>query len=270
MNHMIEKILETASGNVHYWISDQIKPDRITIFFLHGLTASHDLFEKQIGHFSGAYNVIAWDAPAHGASRPYRDFTYEKAANAAEAILRANKIDGAVFVGQSMGGFITQSVIKRYPYLVKGFVSIDSTPFGEKYYSKSDRWWLRQIEWMSAFYTDKALRKAVAKQVTRTERSYRNMYQMLSFYDKKELCHLMGIGFAGFLEDNCDLEIKCPVMLIVGECEKTGKVKRYNEQWSSDLNVPIAWIKDATHNSNDDNPEQVNECIGRFMEQFGG
>ena len=176
---MIGKILETKYGNVHYWISEQIISDRKTVFFLHGLTASHELFTNQTEYFSKKYNVITWDAPAHGASRPFVDFTYEKAAVAAAEILKANGIGGAVFVGQSMGGFITQSVIKRYPEIVKGFVSIDSTPFGEKYYSKSDRWILRQIEWMSALYPDKSLRKAIAKQVTRTERSYQNMYRML-------------------------------------------------------------------------------------------
>ena len=54
-------------------------------------------------------------------------------------------------------------------------------------------------------------------------------------------------------------------MLIVGEKEKTGKVKQYNEQWSQDLNVPITWISDAAHNSNDDQPEQVNKNIEKFI-----
>lgn len=37
-----------------------------------------------------------------------------------------------------MGGFITQAVIKRFPAIVKAFVAIDSTPYGNNYYSKSD------------------------------------------------------------------------------------------------------------------------------------
>ena len=262
---MIEKILNTEFGDVHYWITDSIDSNRMTLFFLHGLTASHALFEKQIPHFEDNYNVVVWDAPAHGLSRPYADFTYEKAANDAVKILDENGIESAVFIGQSMGGFITQSVIKRYPERVIGFVSIDSTPFGEKYYSRSDKWWLRQIEWMSNLYPDKSLRKAVAKQCTRTERSYQNMLNMLSGYGKKELCHLMGIGFAGFLDDNSDISINCPVLLIVGEHDKTGKVITYNKQWAKDLGVPITWIKDAAHNSNDDRPELVNELIDLFV-----
>lgn len=264
---MIEKILETESGNIHYWISENYRNECGTIFFLHGLTASHDLFVNQVEYFSKGYNVIVWDAPAHGLSRPYKDFTYEKAALAAVQILKDNDIKEAAFVGQSMGGFITQSVLKRFPEYVKCFVSLDSTPFGEKYYSKSDRWWLRQIEWMSALYPDKALRKAIAKQCTTTKRSYQNMFQMLSVYDKKELCHLMGIGFAGFLEDNCDLKITCPVLLIVGEHDRTGKVIHYNIAWAEELGTSITWIKDAAHNSNDDQPEQVNKYIENFLKK---
>ena len=264
---MVENIIDTQFGKVHYWISENIQSDKLTIFFMHGLTASHELFANQIECFSGNYNVIAWDAPAHGKSRPYKDFTYEKAANDAVRILGKNGIAEAVFVGQSMGGFITQSIIKRYPDVVKGFVSIDSTPFGEKYYSKTDKWWLRQIEWMSALYPDKVLRKAVTKQCTENERSYQNMYGMLSKYDKKELCHLMGIGFAGFLEDNCDLDIRCPIMLIVGKKDKTGKVQQYNKAWSADLRVPVIWIENAAHNANDDQPDQVNQHIKEFLER---
>lgn len=122
---MLEKILHSESGNVHYWISNTIRKESLSLFFLHGLTASHDLFVNQIGYFEKDYNVIVWDAPAHGMSRPYRGFSYEKAANDVIKILKENKIDSAVLIGQSMGGYIAQSVIKRFPEYVKAFVSID-------------------------------------------------------------------------------------------------------------------------------------------------
>ncbi|MDD3416107.1 MAG: hypothetical protein PHY47_19240 [Lachnospiraceae bacterium] len=34
--------------------------------------------------------------------------------------------------------------IQRYPQTVTAFVGIDTTLFGKTYYSKSDKWWLRQ------------------------------------------------------------------------------------------------------------------------------
>ena len=89
-----------------------------------------------------------------------------------------------------------------------------------------------------------------------------------SDHAQRKRAFLMGIGFAGFLEDNCDLEINCPVLLIVGRKDKTGKVQSYNRQWSEDLGVPITWIENAAHNSNDDNPEAVNRAIDSFLDSF--
>ncbi|MCR4648703.1 MAG: alpha/beta hydrolase [Lachnospiraceae bacterium] len=263
-----EKILKTESGDVHYWLYGEINPERKTLFFLHGLTANHKLFVRQTDYFTKEYNVISWDAPAHGKSRPFENFTYEKAAFAAKEILEENGIEKAVFIGQSMGGFITQSVLKRFPEIVEGFVSIDSCPYGEKYYSKSDKWWLRQVEWMAKLYPDKALRKSIAKQVSTTEDTYRNMLEMLDDYDKNELCHLMGIGYAGFLDDVSDLEIKCPLLLIVGDKDKTGRVIKYNMDWSEELGCMVSWIKNAAHNSNIDRPEEVNREIEKFLKKL--
>ena len=262
---MTEKYVKTEWGNVFYQISELPDPTRKTLFFLHGLTADHTMFESQIQYFSEKFNIIAWDAPAHGKSRPFTDFTYEKAACAVKQILDTEAVTEAVFIGQSMGGFITQAVIKRYPETVSAFAAIDSTPYGEGYYSRSDIWWLRQVEWMSYLYPVNAMKKAIAKQVSRTKAAYENMLQMLAPYEKKELCRLMGIGYSGFLEDNCDLEIKCPVLLIIGEKDITGKVKAYNKAWAENTGFPLVTIPNAAHNSNVDDPEAVNKAIEEFV-----
>lgn len=223
------------------------------------------MFDKQVHYFSNRFNIITWDAPAHGKSRPFTEFTYEKAANAVKNIFDAEGIRKAVFVGQSMGGFVAQSVIKRYPELVSAFVSIDSAPYGKTYYSKSDIWWLRQVEWMAYLYPLNAMKKAIAKQVSSTKDAYCNMLDMLTPYGKKELCHLMGIGYAGFLKDNCDLKITCPVLLIVGENDRIGKVKVYNKSWAENAGYPLVVIRGAAHNANVDQAEAVNKEIESFI-----
>jgi pimeloyl-ACP methyl ester carboxylesterase len=57
----------------------------------------------------------------------------------------------------------------------------------------------------------------------------------------------------------------CPILMLVGTKDKTGKVRAYNEAWSKKLNQDIVWIPDAAHNSNVDNPTAVNEAITRFI-----
>lgn len=257
--------LKTRWGTVCYFISDPWDKNRETIFFLHGMTADHTLFDRQYEHFGKDFNLITWDAPAHGQSRPFEKFTYETAAVCAKKILDLCGVSQAVFVGQSMGGFISQSVIKRFPEAVRAFVSIDSCPFGEGYYSPSDRWWLRQIEWMSGLFPERVLKAAIAYQVAVTKDARSDMLRMLRGYGKKELCHLMGVGFGGFLEDNCDLELKCPVLLVVGEKDRTGKVISYNRAWSRRTGFHLVTVMGAAHNSNADKPHEVNNVISEFI-----
>ena len=68
---MTEKTYDTPCGTIHYWTSDQIKEDAVTLVFLPGLTADHRLFDRQIAHFEGKYNVFVWDPPEHASSWPF-------------------------------------------------------------------------------------------------------------------------------------------------------------------------------------------------------
>ena len=262
---MQRKELITVSGTVMYWITEPMDPSKDTIFFLHGLTADHTMFEAQVDYFGKAYNVITWDAPAHGRSRPFAAFDFNESSEYIRNILDEYGTDKAVFVGQSLGGYFAQSFIKRYPERVKAFVSIGSTPYGHDYYSKTDIWLVEQVEWMAHLYPLQWMKKAMAKQVSTTQRTYDNMMQMLEPYGKEELCHLMRLGYAGFLKDNCDLEIPCPVLLLVGEYDKTGKVMQYNREWTKKTGYPLIIIKDAAHNANVDKPDVVNEAIESFL-----
>lgn len=264
---MKEQQLHTKRGDVWYWTSEIFSENKKTMVLLHGLTADHTLFDKQIPCFEEKYNIIIWDAPAHGKSRPYMDFTYPNAAADLKQILDDNGVTSAIMIGQSMGGYVIQSFILRYPEMVEAFVGIDTCPYGEQYYSKSDKWWLQQIEWMAKLYPLGLMKNAVAKQCARTEYARENMRKALAPYDKNELCRLMGIGFAGFLTDNQDMHISCPVLILVGEYDRTGKVKAYCEAWAKVQGYPLVVIRDAAHNSNADNPTQVNTEIRAFLNQ---
>lgn len=261
---MTERFTEDKNGRVVYYISERSDHAKDTIFFLHGLTADHTMFDMQVEYFESNYNIITWDAPCHGASKAYPELTYEIAAKFIKQILDENGLSKVILIGQSMGGFISQAFICRYPGYAQAFIGIDTTPYGD-YYSPTDKWWLRQVEWMSKLYPEKLLRSALAKQTANSPVGQKNMSRMISAYDKAELCHLMGVGFRAFLDDNRPLDIPCPVLLIVGEKDRTGKVIAYNKAWSAKTGYPIKWIPDAAHNSNVDAPEAVNKYIAGFL-----
>ena len=262
---MEERYVESTRGKTVYWIGRNANPKAECIIFLHGLTADHTLFDKQILYFSSSCTVIVWDAPAHGKSRPYKDFTYVNGAEELKKILDTEEIQSAVMVGQSMGGYHIQAFLLKYPERVKAFIGIDTCPFGLGYYSKSDMWWLRQVEWMLRCYPHKMLVNSIAKSVSKTDYACENMRKAIDPYSKDELCRLMGLGYSSFTKENQDMKINCPVLLLVGEYDKTGKVKQYCEAWHKREDYPLHIVKGAAHNANADNFADVNKEMERFI-----
>lgn len=134
---MEQHICVTESGTVSYWTAGPRNPGACTLVFLPGLTADHTLFDAQVAHFSHTHLSIAWDAPAHGESRPYPlDFSLDDYALILHGILAKENVSRPVLVSQSLGGYVAQAYVDIFPGEVAGFVSIDSAPLKRSYYPK--------------------------------------------------------------------------------------------------------------------------------------
>ena len=84
---MEKKNIKSQYGTVYYWIGGNQSKDSECIIFIHGMTADHTMFDKQVEYFKKEYKIITWDIPLHGESRPYEYFSYY---NVVEEIGRAH------------------------------------------------------------------------------------------------------------------------------------------------------------------------------------
>ena len=270
---MTEKIYKTPLGVIHYWINI-IDEDVVTLVFLPGLTADHRLFEKQIEYFENKYNVLVWDAPAHAESWPFKfEFDLMDKARWLYEILEQEEIKHPVVIGQSMGGYVGQVFAELYPNKLKGFVSIDSAPLQRKYVTGIELWLLKRMEPVYYYYPWKSLLKSGTNGVAVTEYGRKLMHEIMMTYDgdKKRYSQISGHGMkmlAEAMEKNLPYEIKCPALLICGEKDMAGSCIRYNKAWHKETGIPIAWIKDAGHNSNTDQPDVVNELIEKLVRRL--
>lgn len=262
------KQIESKNGVVHYWINRNVNKDTKWIVFTHGLTANHSMFEKQVEYFVAKYSVITWDVPLHGLSRPYHDFSYKQTAIELKTILEKEKIEKVILVGMSMGGYPSQEFASLYSDMVEGFIALDTTPFGLKYYSKADLWWLKQVAPMAKMFPDGMLRTSMAKSVSKAEYSYKKMIEMLSLLTKTQIIEQMDLAYGEFAKENKEVSFTFPVLLLVGDSDTTGKVKLYNKKWSKITGYPLHLIRNAAHFSNGDNPEQVNMEIKAFIQEL--
>ncbi len=269
---MIEKIFTTSNGDIHYWISEELRDDAVSLIFLPGLTADHRLFEKQVEFFESICNVLVWDAPGHASSWPFHmNFNLMDKANWLDQILDDEHLSNPVIVGQSMGGYVAQTYMEMFPDKLKGFVSIDSCPLQRKYMTWLEIWLLKIVEPIYHWYPWKKLLKTGSEGVATTEYGRKLMHDMMMVYDGNQdrYAKLAGHGYkilAAGVAANLAYDIPCPALLICGEKDAAGSAKRYNRAWHKKTGIPIEWIKDAGHNSNTDAPEIVNRLILEFID----
>ncbi|MCR5089337.1 MAG: alpha/beta hydrolase [Oscillospiraceae bacterium] len=266
---MTEKTYYTASGTIHYW-TNEIRGGRQTLVFLPGLTADHRLFDKQTEAFEQEFSILTWDAPGHAASRPFLlDFDLMDKAVWLHDILRKEGITAPVLIGQSMGGYVSQCFMQKYPGEVSGFVSIDSAPLKRCYVSSAEILALKNTEPLYRAFPWKALRRLGSKGCSETEYGRSLMELFMGSYSRDEYCKLAGHGFgmlAAAMEANLPYLIDCPTILICGEKDHAGSAKSYNRRWAKKENLPLCWIRDAGHNANTDKPEEINHIIREFVQ----
>ena len=270
---MTEKVYRTEKGPIHYWTSS-VASDRTSLIFLPGLTADHRLFEKQTEFFDGKYNVFVWDAPGHAYSYPFQmDFSLADKAMWLDEIIELEGLNDTVIIGQSMGGYVGQMYSQLFPEKLRGFISIDSAPLQRQYMTGAELWLLKRMEPVYRHYPWKLLLKQGVNGVAVSDHGRTLMYRMMMVYDgdQKRYAKLAGHGYrmlAEAIEEDLPYEIKCQALLICGDKDHAGSCVRYNKNWHKRSGIKIEWIKGAGHNSNTDEPEQINKLIERFVNEI--
>lgn len=261
--------LATQSGSVVYWTSRVEDPQADWLVFLPGLTADHTLFYPQLDYYADRAHCLVWDAPAHGASRPFDlNFTMFGYADYLHQILELEGAGFVVLVGQSLGGYISQCFIERYPEQVRGFVSIDSAPLQRSYYSSWELALLHHTYTMYMMFPWGFLKDYASKNIAMSPDGQANMRAIMDSYEKKEYCRLTAHGYnmlAEAVEQELPYEIPCPVLLFCGEEDRAGSCKRYSKAWAARTGYPLHWLPNAGHNSTWDAPDLIHEAVDRFL-----
>ncbi len=256
---------KTQWGTICYWASGEAGPSAPWLVFLPGLTADHRLFDDQLAHFEGMSNVLCWDPPAHGTSRPFElDFTMDNMACMLADLLFYEGIAHPVLVGQSMGGYVAQAFCDLFPGRAEGFVSIDSAPLKRRYYPTWEVKFLRHTKWMYQAIPWALLKPWGAWGTGMTARTRALMRGFMDGYSKQEYVDLAAFGYrllADAVEADRAYDLGCPALLLCGEHDRAGDVKPFNRRWAKGEGLPLVWVPGAGHNSNVDNPGFVNAQI---------
>ena len=105
--------------NLYYETFGQGEP----VVFIAGFSADHTAWREMIALFQAQYQIILFDNRGAGQTEvPAGPYSIETMAEDVVLLCKELNLPKAHFVGNSMGGFITQMLAWRYPELVKSLV----------------------------------------------------------------------------------------------------------------------------------------------------
>ncbi|WP_299212828.1 alpha/beta hydrolase [uncultured Aquimarina sp.] len=110
------------------------------LVFLHGFLENSTMWNDIIPHFSNTHNCITIDLLGHGKTDCLGYIhRMEDMAEAVRTVLYSIKIDNPIFIGHSMGGYVSLAYLDLFPKLVSGLVLLNSTSFPDSEERKTNR-----------------------------------------------------------------------------------------------------------------------------------
>lgn len=110
------------------------------VVLLHGFLENATMWHPYVADFATKYRVITIDLLGHGQTECLGYIhTMEDMADAVHAVLHELKIRKAVFVGHSMGGYVSLAYADLYPESIKGLVLLNSTTYADDHERKINR-----------------------------------------------------------------------------------------------------------------------------------
>jgi 3-oxoadipate enol-lactonase len=264
---LIAKNIQANGINVSYLEAGS--DTGLPVIFIHGFPFNKNMWRTQLATLRDSYRCIAYDVRGHGDSgKGEIEFSVSQFADDFLAFMDALKIEKAIVVGLSMGGYIALHAIKKNPGKIAGLVLCDTQCAADTEAGRDKR------KKTIAFIQKNGL-------AVYSEESLKNLFAPASFQGKKEEVHFihqailttpaeticLTLQALANRKETCSslADIKVPVCIVVGSEDKItppASALKMNELINnSELNV----IEGAGHLSNLENPEQFNEHLKSFL-----
>jgi pimeloyl-ACP methyl ester carboxylesterase len=262
---LTEHSIQCEGCTVHYWLGGP--EDRPLVVMMHGATMDHRMFNAQVDALVPEYRVLVWDARGHGKSLPSGgNLSFEVITQDLLAILDELGVSQIVAVGQSMGGYIAQYLYLFAPERVQAMVIIGSTPIA-KAYSKLEVWALKATLPLFNLWPYGNFTNVVANNTTIKPDVREYALQAVRQIPRDEFLNIWKlVTLAIDAKGRPDYKIDVPLLLVHGDKDGTGTIKRDMPLWPKiDANAEYHVIPDAGHNANQDNPQVMNDLLLAFL-----
>ncbi|HEX7661575.1 MAG TPA: alpha/beta hydrolase [Pseudonocardiaceae bacterium] len=243
--------------------------DGCAVVLTHGAGMDHTMFDGQVAALKRAgYRPIVWDMPGHGESAllPGRRFSARDALADLAALLDELKLDAPVLIGHSLGGNLSQALVRRRPRQIGGLVVMDST-WNTGPLSILERLSLRLAAPMLAMIPARRLPGLMARAsavspdaVARTEAVFARMPKR-AFLD-------VWRATVTLVTPDPAYRSPIPLALMRGALDRTGNISTAMARWARAENITEQVIPGAGHVITLDAPAATSQALLRVLERW--
>ncbi len=238
----------------------------VPVLFSHGAGADSAMFAPQREPLiERGYRVVTWDLRGHGASRPAAPpISPELAVDDLVALVETLGLDRPVLVGQSLGGNLSQAVVRRHPGLARAMVVIDST-WNAQRLTVLDRALLRLAAPSLALIPASRLPRLMADASAETTAGRTYAEAVFGSLSKAEFLDAWR-ATVGMLDPEPGYRTPVPLALIRGDRDRTGNIASAMPRWAAAEGIGEHVIAGAGHLANLDAPDAVNAVLLTFLD----
>ena len=236
------------------------------VVFSHGAGVDHAMFDAQARAAQAAgFRVIHGDLRGHGASA-LDDGVRFRAADAIDdlvSLVRHLELERPTLIGHSLGGNLSQTVVKRHPDLAGGLIVIDST-WNAGPLTTMERFGLRLAAPLLALVPAGRLPDLMAKASATTPAGISYARERFARMPKQVFLDVWRATLS-LVDPEPGARTPVPLTLVRGADDRTGNIRTAMPQWARAESITEHVIPEAGHISPLDAPEAVTAVIAEAL-----
>jgi 3-oxoadipate enol-lactonase len=229
----------------------------------HSLACSVRMWDPQIAALKDNYRILAYDTRGHGGSEATKGaYTLEQLADDLSALLKALNITAAHYCGLSMGGMIGQTFALKYPGVFKTLTLADTT---SRYPAEAAPLWAERIKTAEAKGMEPLAQPTLERWFTEP---FRKSHPAEVDAIRTLIVSTPVAGYVGCSHAIPKInlttrlkEIKCPILVIVGEQDPGTPVAMAKEIHENAPGSRLVVLPQAAHLANLEQPEGFTRAL---------
>jgi 3-oxoadipate enol-lactonase len=235
------------------------------VVLTHGAGADHHMFDAQFEALAASgQRAVVWDMRAHGESTPSNvPFTAELALQDLSALVEHLDLSHPVLAGHSLGGNLSQALVRRHPQRFGALVVMDST-WNTGPLTRTERFLLKVAAPALSIIPATSLPALMARVSAVTPEARSDATRAFSQMTKKQFIQVWRATVA-FVDPDPLYRTPIPLCLIRGSRDKTGNIATAMPRWADTERVTEHVVPGAGHIVTQDAPGAVTAILQSFL-----